>query len=91
MLIIVRLYPKTDLSRVWTYVENEIKEDASKPYTPLYASQSEGMMNVGVIIDVNEPNDITSFLTEDIVKCDQIHYTKTVPLLKPVFFRKMYG
>jgi len=87
MLMIVRLYPKTDLSRVWNYVENEIKEDSSKPYTPLYASQSEGMMNVGVIIDVNEPNDIANFLTEDIVKCDEIHYTKTVPLLKPVFFR----
>jgi len=55
MLMIVRLYPKTDLSRVWNYVENEIKEDY--------------------------------FLTEDIVKCDEIHYTKTVPLLKPVFFR----
>ena len=85
--MIVRLYPKTDLSRVWNYVENEIRDDASKPYTPLYASQSEGMMNVGVIIDVNKPNDITSFLTEDIVKCDEIHYTKTVPLLQPVFFR----
>ena len=87
MLMIVRLYPKTDLSRVWNYIETEIKEDSSKPYTPLYASQSEGMMNVGVIIDVNKPNDIASFLTEDIVKCDEIHYTKTVPLLKPVFFR----
>jgi len=87
MLMIVRLYPKTDLSRVWNYIENEIKEDPSKPYTPLYASQSEGMMNVGVIIDVKKPNDIASFLTEDIVKCDEIHYTKTVPLLKPVFFR----
>jgi DNA-binding Lrp family transcriptional regulator len=87
MLMIVRLYPKTDLSRVWNYIENEIKDDSSKSYTPLYASQSEGMMNVGVIIDVKKPNDIANFLTDDIVKCDEIHYTKTVPLLKPVFFR----
>ena len=87
MLMIVRLYPKTDLSRVWNYIENEIKEDSTKPYTTLYASQSEGMMNVGIILDVNKPNDIASFLTEDIVRCDEIHHTKTVPLLKPVFFR----
>ena len=38
MLMIVRLYPKTDLSRVWNYVENEIKDDPSKPITPLYAT-----------------------------------------------------
>jgi DNA-binding Lrp family transcriptional regulator len=87
MLMIVRLYPKTDLSRVWNYIENEIKNDTSKPFTPLYASQSEGMMNVGVIIDVDNPDNIASFLTEDIVKCDEIHHTKTVPLMKPVFFR----
>ena len=87
MLMIVRLYPKTDLSRVWNYIEKEIKEDPTKPYTALYASQSEGMMNVGIILDVNKPNDIASFLTDDIVKCDEIHHTKTVPLLKPVFFR----
>ena len=87
MLMIVRLYPKTDLSKVWNYVENEIKDDKSKPYSLLYASQSEGMMNVGVIIDVDKTDDIANFLTEDIVKCNEIHYTKTVPLLKPVFFR----
>ena len=87
MLMIVRLYPKTDLSRVWNYIENEIKDDPSKPFTPLYASQSEGMMNVGVIIDVDNPDNIASFITEDIVKCDEIHHTKTVPLMKPVFFR----
>lgn len=87
MLMIVRLYPKTDLSRVWNYIENEIKDDPSKPFTPLYASQSEGMMNVGVIFDVDEPDNIASFLTEDIVKCNEIHHTKTVPLMKPVFFR----
>ena len=67
MLMIVRLYPKTDLSRVWNYIENEIKDDPSKPFTPLYASQSEGMMNVGVIIDVDNPDNIASFITEDIV------------------------
>ena len=86
MLMIVRLYPKTDLSRVWKYVENEIKNDPSKPITPLYATQSEGMMNVGVIFDVEHTDDIAHFITEEIVKCDEVHHTKTVSLMKPVFF-----
>lgn len=86
MLMIARLYPKTDISRVWNYVENKMKEDMSETATPLYATQSEGMMNVGIIFDVDEPDGITKFITEDIVKCDEIHHTKTISLMKPIFF-----
>jgi len=86
MLMIVRLYPKTDLSKVWKYVENEIKDTPSEPITPLYATQTEGMMNIGVIFDVKDPDDIAQFLTENIVKCDEVHHTKTISLMKPVFF-----
>ena len=86
MLMIVRLYPKTDVSRVWNYVENEIKDEHSEQITPLYATQSEGMMNVGIIFDVKEPDSLASFITEEIIKCDEVHHTKTVSLMKPVFF-----
>ena len=86
MLMIVRLFPRTDLSRVWNYVEQEIKDNPSLPYTPLYATQSEGMMNVGVIVDVNHTDDISDFLVKDIIKCDEIHHTKTISLMNPVFF-----
>jgi len=86
MLMIVRLYPKTDLSRVWNYIENEIKDNTEHPITPLYATQSEGMMNVGLIFDVKEPDNLSEFITEEIVKCDEVHHTKTISLMKPVFF-----
>ena len=86
MLMIVRLYPKTDLSKIWDYIENEIKDDPSKPFTPLYATQTEGMMDIGVIFEVDSPDDISSFITEEIVKCDEVHHTKTISLMKPVFF-----
>ena len=86
MLMIVRLYPKTDLSKVWNYVENEIKNDPKKPITPLYATQSEGMMNVGIIFDVEHSDDIAPFITEEIIKCNEVHHTKTISLMKPVFF-----
>ena len=86
MIMIVRLYPKTDLSRVWNYIENEIKDDPKKSYTPLYAAQNEGMLDVGLIFDVKHPDDISTFLTEEIVKCSEVHHTQTISLMKPVFF-----
>jgi len=86
MLMIVRLFPKTDISKVWNYVENKIKDEKSDTMTPLYATQTEGMMNVGIILDVKDPDNISQFLTEHIIECDEIHHTKTVSLMKPAFF-----
>lgn len=85
MLMIVRLFPKTDLSKIWSYIEEHITEEHEE-VTPLYAAQSEGMMNVGLIFDVKEPDSLTEFITEEIVKCDEVHHTKTISLMKPVFF-----
>jgi hypothetical protein len=86
MLMIVRLYPKTDLNRIWNFIEQEIRNDPDAPITPLYATQTEGLMDIGLIFDVKHPDDIAQFLTEDIIKCDEVHHTKTVSLMKPVFF-----
>jgi hypothetical protein len=63
-----------------------IKEDTTKYVTPLYATQAEGMMSVGVIFDVKDPDNIAHFLTENLAKCDECHHTKTISLMKPVFF-----
>ncbi len=87
MMIIVRLSPKSDLNKIWDYVENNmINEDATKYVTPLYATQAEGMMSVGVIFDVKDPDNIANFLTENLIKCNECHHTKTISLMKPVFF-----
>jgi DNA-binding Lrp family transcriptional regulator len=86
MMMIVRLFPKTDLNRVWHYVENVIAKETSKFVTPLYAAQLEGMMNVGVIFDVKDPDKIAHFLTETLSDFDECHHTRTISLMKPVFF-----
>lgn len=86
MMIIARLYPKLDLNKIWTYVENEIAKESTDLVTPLYATQTEGMMSVGVIFDVKDLDNIAHFLTENVAKCDDVHHTKTISLMKPVFF-----
>jgi hypothetical protein len=64
MMIIVRLSPKSDLNKIWDYVEHHIsREETTKYVTPLYATQAEGMMSVGVIFDVKDTENITHFLT----------------------------
>ena len=85
-MIIVRLFPKSDLNKIWHYVENHIEEESSKYVTPLYATQAEGMMSVGVIFNVNDSDNIAHFLTETIAKCDECHHSETISLMKPVFF-----
>ncbi len=86
MMIIVRLYPKSDLNKTWEFVENVIAKEVSEDVTPLYATQAEGMMNVGVIFDVKDPDNIAHFLTETLSKCEYCHHSKTISLMKPVFF-----
>jgi hypothetical protein len=86
MLMIARLYPRTNLDRIWAFVENEVRATPSRSLTPLYATQTEGMMNVGIIFEAEDPEDIATFLTEEIPRCDEVHHTRTVSLVKPVFF-----
>lgn len=86
MLMIARLYPKTNLDRIWSFVVNEIRPKPTRSLTPLYATMTEGMMDVGIIFEAEDPEDIASFLTEEVTRCDEVHHTRTVSLVKPVFF-----
>jgi hypothetical protein len=85
-MLIVRLFPKADLNEVWHYVEDTISQESSELVTPLYATQAEGMMNVGIIFDVKNPDDIAHFLTETMTNCHACHRSKSISLMKPVFF-----
>ena len=86
MMVIVRLFPKTDLNKIWNFVENKIGKETSAAVTPLYSAQLEGMMSVGVIFDVKDPDNIAHFLTETLSDFDECHHTRTISLMKPVFF-----
>jgi hypothetical protein len=86
MMIIVRLFPKADLNKAWQFVENVIAKESREGVTPLYATQAEGMMSVGIIFDIEDPDNIAHFLTETLSKCDHCHHSKTISLMKPVFF-----
>jgi hypothetical protein len=76
-----------DINKVWDYVESDLIKNAEKEgVTPLYATQTEGMMSVGVIFDVKDPDNIADFLTENLAHYDEIHHSKTISFMKTVFF-----
>lgn len=85
-MMIVRLFPKMDLNKTWEFVENVVAKEFTEDVVPLYATQAEGMMNVGVIFNVKDPDNIAHFLTETLSKCEHCHHSKTISLMKPVFF-----
>lgn len=43
-------------------------------------------MDVGIICEVKDFNSIAHFLTQEIIKCPEVHHTKIISLMKPVFF-----
>ena len=86
MMIIVRLHPKSDLNKIWNFVENKIDKVSTKDVIPLYATQAEGMMSVGIIFDVKDPDQIAPFLTENVSKCEECHHSNTISLMRPIFF-----
>jgi hypothetical protein len=86
MMLIARLFPKKSMEKLWEYVEEKIEKESSGLATPLYASQTEGSMEVSIVFRVNHPDNIAHFLTDCIADCEEVHNTKTITLMKPVFF-----
>ncbi|MBN1280871.1 MAG: hypothetical protein JXA00_04400 [Candidatus Thermoplasmatota archaeon] len=87
MMVIVRLTPRSNLEKIWEYVESTLtREETTRYVTPLYATQAEGMMSVAVVFDVKDPDQIAHFLVDSVANCEACHHTSTVTLMKPVFF-----
>jgi hypothetical protein len=86
MMLIIRLHPKYELEKVWDFVETEFKNYQSKDVLPLWASQMENRNYVSVLFETNDVDAIAEFLIDEVSKCDEISYTRTITLLKPAFF-----
>lgn len=86
MMLIVRLYPETSREKVWDFVVNKFKGYESAGCTPLYASQREDAEHVSVIFEANKVDDMAQFLVDEISECPEIRKTRTITLMKPVFF-----
>ncbi len=86
MMLFVRLYPRYDVDKVWSYTEKRLSKYRGNSVVPLFMSQHDYQNFVSVILDVYDGEALIDFLAEEIAPCDEIAYTRTITLIKPAFY-----
>jgi hypothetical protein len=86
MMIIVRVFPKDELSDSWDRILNNVEKISNKDCTPLYVSQQEEKEFVSIIYDVRDVDGFADVLVKQIPSTANADKTRTITLLKPVFF-----
>ena len=84
--VIVRLFGKTTLEKLWQDIDKNIKDFESDHVTPLYASQPEKKNYITVVFEVTNFEDLKKFITDNVQTMEQVNKTRTVPLLEPTYF-----
>lgn len=84
MMMLMRLYPKKDVDRLWNSVIAQLESYESKDIDPLYASQS-AQDFVTLSLDAKDTDSIMEFLTGQICRIDDLADSHTIPLIKPAF------
>jgi hypothetical protein len=86
MMIIVRLFPKDELSDSWDRILNNVEKISNKDCTTLYISQQEERDFISIIYDVRDVDAFADVLLKQIPSSANADKTRTITLLKPVFF-----
>ncbi len=84
--VIVRLFGKTTLEKLWHDIDKNIKNYESDHVIPLYASQPEKKNYITVVFEVTNFEDLKNFITENIQTMEHVNKTRTVPMLEPTYF-----
>ena len=86
MMIILRVFPKSDLTDSWQRVTNNLDKISNEHCTPLYISQQEEKDFLSIMYDVNDIDSFADILVKGIPPAANSEKTRTITLLKPVFF-----
>jgi len=86
MMLIVRVFPKNDLSTSWNSTLSNLQNMTSEHYRPLYISQQEEKDFMSIMCDVKDIDAFADVLVHKIPSAADSAKTRTITLLKPVFF-----
>lgn len=86
MMIIVRVFPTGELNQIWDDVLRNLEDLSNEQCTPLYLSQQEEKNFLSIIYDVKDTDSLGDIIVKDIPSALQPEKTRTITLLKPVFF-----
>jgi hypothetical protein len=85
MLMLLKVYPKTNQQKVWDYVMENFTEPVSDNIVPIQMSQHIGDNVVGILFNVDNIDNMVDFLIEKIGTCEEIQDTQSTIFMKPVF------
>jgi hypothetical protein len=86
MMLIVRVFPKESLKDSWDRAVNNLEKMSNDNCTPLYISQQEEKAFLSIIFDVKDPDAFADILVRNMSSATNSKKTRTITLLKPVFF-----
>ena len=86
MMILLRIFPKQDLSDSWKRALANSDKISNKDCTPLYASQQEEKDFMSIMYDVKDIDSFADVLVNKIPSVVNSKKTRTITLLGPVFF-----
>ena len=85
-MIILRIYPERELNQVWDEIVRNVGALSNEYSTPLYLSQQEEKNFLSIIYDVKDPDSFGDIIVKSIPSTLKPEKTRTITLLKPVFF-----
>jgi hypothetical protein len=85
-MILLRIFPKQDLSDSWRRALANSDKISNKDCTPLYASQQEEKDFMSIMYDVKDIDSFADVLVNKIPSTVNSKKTRTITLLGPVFF-----
>ena len=85
-MFIVRIFPKGEISESWDGVLNNLEAISNEHCTPLYLSKQAEKNFVSLIYDVKDLDFFGDILAKRIPSAVHPDKTRTITLLKPVFF-----
>jgi hypothetical protein len=86
MMLIVRVFPKESLSDCWHRVLNRFEAMRNESCMPLYISRQEEKDFMSIMYDVKDIDSFADILVRKIPAAANSEKTRTITLLKPVFF-----
>jgi len=87
LMIIVRIFPKYETQGGWNNILNNMDRMSGKNCSPLYLSQREEDHFLSLIYEAEDLDSLTDILLKNIPSLLRPEKTRTIPLLRPVFFK----
>lgn len=82
----VRLFPKTGLTKLWTKIEENRQHLESESVRPISASRFEGLGYINILVESESLEAIQDFLIVKVNEILPLRKTQVLPLMSPMIF-----